>query len=93
MSTWRRSLPEDIKRGTVVRGPGADRNPFSDAVILRVDGDVVYLARPMAYAHTHFDSNSPLLTAEVYSVFASSILESFEVLPYSTGGTATTYTT
>lgn len=89
---WRRPLPEDIRRGTVVRRAG-DHNVFNDAVIIKIEGDVVTLARPMAWAHAEYDCNQPMLMAEVYTVFTSSLMESFVVLPYSRGSGVTTFTT
>lgn len=77
---WRKPTPEDAKRGTVVRLSGSDHNVFNDGVIIKVERETITVARPMAYAHTNFNSNSPMLTAECFTVFLRSFMESFEVL-------------
>lgn len=80
VNAWRKPTPEDAKRGTVVRLSGSDHNVYNDGVIIKVEGEIITVARPMAYAHTNFDANSPMLSAECFTVFLRSFMESFEVL-------------
>lgn len=82
MAHWRRITEQDIARGTVVRMDGEDAAAFNDGVIMAVKGDEITLARPMAYAHEHWDDNCPLVTSEVFNVTRKNMLSMFKVLQY-----------
>jgi hypothetical protein len=75
--SWRKIQNVDIKRGTVVRlGNLADDGAYATATIIgtRTESNAwsswhyVRLARPMAYAHEHFDAKSPMLSCEVFEI-------------------------
>lgn len=64
---WRPIKEEEIVNGTAVNAFGeGDTSPYSVSTIIAVDGDLVRLARPIAYASALCDSKQPMLYAEVY---------------------------
>lgn len=73
---WRKIESKDIKRGTCLRLNMCEDSFFDSAVIIKILDNEIYVARPFAYAHEHFDSNSPLLGSEVFSYSVGRILES-----------------
>ena len=88
---WRKIEKKDIQRGVIIRMTRImDDGGFHTAVIvctseLEAPGyPNVKVARPYAYAHEHFNTNQPLLGAEVFSIGvdrmtdASSDVEVFE---------------
>ena len=64
--TWRNLKREDIKVGLAVKLTRMQDCVYNGATIMRIDGDYVTLARPMAYAHN--GSKSPLLYSEVFEI-------------------------
>lgn len=72
---WRKIKEKDIQIGTVVRMTKMiDDGSYGMATILLIQGDLVRLARPMAYA-TDYGSQQPLLTCEVFEVFVRTLLD------------------
>jgi len=67
---WRKIKIDDIKRGTVIRITAMSDTAYNGATIIAINGNDVRLARPMAYAHDHFDSRSPMLSCEVFEMTA-----------------------
>jgi len=77
---WRKIKKDDIKRGTVIRITGMSDTAYNGATIIAVSDNYTHngartsphedvrIARPMAYAHDHFDSRSPMLSCEVFEM-------------------------
>lgn len=72
---WQTPEKKHIKRGVVLFATKMQTNggAFVGHTVLKLDGDDVVLARPMAWAAMEYDSNQPMLSCEVYSVSIKSI--------------------
>jgi hypothetical protein len=78
--SWRNMVQEDIKRGTIIRlGSLENDGAYDKATIIaeHYKGDVKYItvARPYAYAHKDFNSNSPLIGSENFAILIESLLK------------------
>ena len=83
---WRKITKDDLQRGAIIRLNGImGDGGYSMATIISTQGltphgakerglPYIKVARPYAYAHQDFDSNSPLLGSEVFEIFLESIL-------------------
>ena len=69
---WRNIKQNDIKVGVAVKLTRMD-TVYNGATIMRIDGNYVTLARPMAYAHN--GSKSPLLYSEVFEISIPALTE------------------
>lgn len=71
---WRKIRPADIQRGVCIRMTDMKDTPYNGATIMGIEDEsiacrTVHLARPMAYAHEHFDStHGGPLSAENFSI-------------------------
>lgn len=77
---WRKIKETDIVRGTVVCFTNIQRDGgYGTATIIQVIDDQVTFSRPMAYAHEHFNSNTGLLSHEVFTAPIYRLLKSPDV--------------
>ena len=71
---WRKIEDDDIQRGTVIRLKNMMRDGgYCMATIIGVHDsnlmeDYITVARPYVYAHEAFNTNQPLLGAEVFEI-------------------------
>jgi hypothetical protein len=83
---WRKILPEDVKLGTLVRMTSLmNDGAYNMATIisLSLEGPIwkhFHIARPYAYAKKEFNTNQPLLGAEIIPIGMTNLegLEVFE---------------
>lgn len=76
--TWRKPTKEDLVRGTMLRFNSMDDAYNKCTIISTNDIDsawpFVTVARPMAWANTHYSSKQPMLSCEVFDIDLSKIL-------------------